>query len=57
MMKVKKMPAEFWSEAVTTAMFILNRMPTKAVKGKTPFEVWRGRKPNVSFIRMFGCIG
>jgi hypothetical protein len=56
MMKVKKMPAEFWGEAVTMAMFILNRMPTKAVKGKTSFEVWCGRKPNVSFLRMFGCV-
>ena len=37
-MKAKKMPAEFWGEAVTTAVFILNRAPTKALKGKTPFE-------------------
>jgi hypothetical protein len=32
-------------------------MPTKALKGKTPFEAWHGRKPNVSFLRMFGCVG
>ena len=38
-------------------MFILNRAPTKALKGKTPFEAWHGRKPNVSFLRTFGCIG
>ena len=57
MLKAKKMPAEFWGEAVTTAVFILNRAPTKALKGKTPFEAWHGRKPNVSFLRTFGCIG
>ena len=55
-MKAKKMPAEFWGEAVTTAVFILNRAPSKALKGKTPFEVCHGCKPNVSFLRTFGCI-
>ena len=53
MMKAKKMPAEFWGEAVTTAVFILNRAPTKALKGKTQFKAWHGRKPNVSFLRTF----
>ena len=38
-------------------VFIHNRVPTKALKGKTPFEAWHGRKPNVSFLRTFGCIG
>ena len=56
-MKAKKMPVEFWGEAVTTTVFILNRTPTKALKGKTSFEAWHGRKPNVSFLKTFGCIG
>ena len=42
---------------MTTAVFILNRAPTKALMGKTPFEAWYGRKPSVSFLRTFGCIG
>ena len=53
MMKAKGMPARFWGEAV----FILNRAPTKALKGVTPFEAWYGRKPSVSFLRTFDCIG
>ena len=57
MMKAKGMPAKFWGEAVTTAVFILNRAPTKALTGKTPFEAWYGSKLNVSFLRTFGCIG
>ena len=57
MMKAKSMLAKFWEEAVTTAVFILNRMPTKALKGKTPFEAWYGRKLSVSFLWTFGCIG
>ena len=38
-------------------VFILNRAPTKALTGKMPFEAWYGSKPNVSFLRTFGCIG
>ena len=37
-------------------VFIFNRAPTKALKGKTPFEAWYGRKPSVSFLRTFSCI-
>ena len=57
MMKAKKMSAELWGEAVTTAVFILNRAPTKALKGKTPFEAWHGLKSNMSFLGTFGCVG
>ena len=56
-MKAKKMPAEFWGDAVTAAVFILNRAPTKALKGKTPFETWHGDRPNVFFLRTFGYVG
>ena len=42
---------------MTMAVFILNRAPTKALTGKTPFEAWYGCKPNVLFLRTFGCIG
>ena len=56
MMKAKSMPTRFWGEAVTTAVFILSHTPTKALKGKTSFESWYGRKPSVSFLQTFGCI-
>ena len=42
---------------MTTVVFILNCTPTKALKGKTLFEAWYGRKPSVSFLRTFGYIG
>ena len=57
MMKAKGMPVKFWGEAVTTAVFILNHAPTKALTGKTSFEAWYGRKPSMSFLWSFGCIG
>ncbi|WVZ70815.1 hypothetical protein U9M48_019452 [Paspalum notatum var. saurae] len=57
MLKAKGMPATFWGEAVTTAVYILKRASTKALDGQTPFEVWHGRKPNISHLRTFRCVG
>ncbi|KAL4388518.1 hypothetical protein GQ457_09G024580 [Hibiscus cannabinus] len=56
MLKAKQMPREFWAEAVSTAVYILNRCPTKSVCDKTPEEAWSGRKPSIWHLRVFGCI-
>ncbi|KAJ9552910.1 hypothetical protein OSB04_016955 [Centaurea solstitialis] len=40
--------------ALETAAHILNRAPTKSVE-KTPYELWKGKKPNISFLRIWGC--
>ena len=50
-----KLNKKYWAEAVSTAIYLKNRSPTKAVKGKTPIEVWTGRKPNLQHLRIFGC--
>lgn len=56
MLKVKKMPNMLWGETVGTAVFILNRFYTHSVDGKTSYEVWHGRKPDMHYLRVFGCI-
>ena len=56
LLKARGMPAAFWGEAVNTAVFILNRCPTKALRGETPYEAWHGSKPAVHFLRTFGCL-
>jgi hypothetical protein len=56
LLKSRNMPTMFWGEAVATAVFLLNRAPTKAVDGMTPYEAWHGRRPDVSFLRTFGCV-
>jgi hypothetical protein len=50
------MPAAFCGEAVVTAVYILNRSPTKALNGRTSYEAWHGRKPAVSHLQVFGCL-
>ncbi|KAK3125062.1 hypothetical protein QOZ80_7BG0599500 [Eleusine coracana subsp. coracana] len=40
LLKQRDMPAMFWGEAVSTAVFLLNRAPTKALDGKTLYEAY-----------------
>ncbi|KAG8481821.1 hypothetical protein CXB51_027173 [Gossypium anomalum] len=46
----------FWAEAVNSSVYLLNKLPTHAVKDKTPFEAWHGLKPTVSHLKIFGCV-
>lgn len=39
-----------------TAMYLLNRAPTRSLDGKTPYEAWHNRKPKVNHLRTFGCV-
>lgn len=45
---------QYWGEAVATANYLLNLLPTAVIKGATPFELWWGKKPNYSHLRVFG---
>ena len=56
MLHDKGLPKTFWAEAVSTAVYLLNRCPTKAVWNRTPFEAWSGRKPSVKYFKVFGSI-
>ncbi|EEC72737.1 hypothetical protein OsI_06355 [Oryza sativa Indica Group] len=56
LVKQRGMPAIFWGEAVVTAVYILNRSPTKALDGRTPYEAWHRRKSAVSHLWVFGCL-
>ena len=49
MMSQADLPTSFWGFALEIATFLLNRTPTKAVEN-TPYEMWTGRKPNMSFL-------
>ncbi|XP_044510120.1 probable LRR receptor-like serine/threonine-protein kinase At3g47570 [Mangifera indica] len=54
MLSSSKLPKSLWVEALKTAVYILNRVPTKAVS-KTPFELFKGWKPSLRHIRVWGC--
>ncbi|KAK4402464.1 Retrovirus-related Pol polyprotein from transposon TNT 1-94 [Sesamum angolense] len=56
MLQEKHLPKAFWAEAVYTAVYLLNRCPTKAVQNMTPIEAWSGKKPSAKHLRVFGSI-
>ncbi|WZZ88611.1 hypothetical protein YC2023_117190 [Brassica napus] len=49
-------PKRFWSDAVATACYLINRIPTKVLKDQAPFEVLNKHKPSVDYLRVFGCL-
>jgi transposase InsO family protein len=49
------LPPSLWGECILTAVYLKNRMPTKALEDKTPYEVWTGHKPDLSHLREIGC--
>ena len=54
MMSHSSLPISMWMYALRTAMYLLNRVPSKAVS-KTPFELWTGRKPSLRHLHVWGC--
>ncbi|GKC50299.1 ribonuclease H-like domain-containing protein, partial [Tanacetum coccineum] len=48
-------PTVFWTKAVNTACYVLNRVLVTKPHNKTPYELIIGRPPSISFMRPFGC--
>ena len=56
MLWAAKLPIGFWASAVKCAVFLMNRSPHSALEKQiTPYEAWFGKKPNLGFLKVFGC--
>ena len=55
MMAQANLPIFFWGDALLTAIYILNRVPSKSVTS-TPYELWNGVKPNLGYFHLWGCV-
>nr|GEV22999.1 retrovirus-related Pol polyprotein from transposon TNT 1-94 [Tanacetum cinerariifolium] len=55
MLADSKLPTTFWAEAVNTACYVQNRVLVVKPHNKTPYELFHGRTPSLSFMRPFGC--
>lgn len=49
----KRLPLKLWAEAINYSVYALNRTLTTR-HDITPFELWHGKKPNISHMRIFG---
>ncbi|GJZ01894.1 putative ribonuclease H-like domain-containing protein [Tanacetum coccineum] len=55
MLAGSKLPTTFWAEAFNTACYVQNRVLVVKPHNKTPYELFHGRTPTLSFMRPFGC--
>lgn len=55
MLAISNLPMHFWAEAVSTACFTQNRTIINKRLNKTAYEIINNRKPNIRFLRVFGC--
>ncbi|GKD80171.1 retrovirus-related pol polyprotein from transposon TNT 1-94 [Tanacetum coccineum] len=51
-----RLPEFLWAEAVATTCFTQNRSIINTRHNKTPYELLRGRKPNVEYFHVFGSL-
>ncbi|KAG7599434.1 Integrase catalytic core [Arabidopsis suecica] len=56
MMFHHNVPKRFWGDAVLSACYLINRIPTKILKDLSPFEVINKTKPSLDHLRVFGCV-
>jgi hypothetical protein len=49
-----KTPDRFWAEAINTGCYSINRLYLHQILKKTSYELLTGKKPNVSYFRVFG---
>nr|GEW66618.1 retrovirus-related Pol polyprotein from transposon TNT 1-94 [Tanacetum cinerariifolium] len=55
MLANSKLPTMFWTEAVSTAYYVLNRVSITNPHNKTPYELLSGKVPNIQHLKPFGC--
>ena len=55
MLHDQDLPMHLWAEAVWTVVYVHNRTLHRVLENKTPKEVFSGKKPKVSHVKIFGC--
>ena len=55
MMSFSKLLISLWGYALETVACVLNVLPSKSV-ASTPYEIWKGKKPDFSYFRVWGCL-
>ena len=53
MLHENNLPTYFWVEAVNTSCYLLNRVLIRLSLDKTPYELWKNKKPNISYFKVF----
>ena len=54
MMTGTDLPLPFWGLSLETATLLLNQVHSKTIS-QTPYELWSGKRPSLSYLRIWGC--
>ena len=50
------MSKTFWADVINTIAFLINRGPSVPLGFRIPEKAWNGKKVNLSYLKMFGCL-
>ena len=50
------MPPSYWAEALSTAVFLINRRPSSSIHNGIPYHLLYRKMPDYSLLRVFGCL-
>ena len=56
LLKQASMPHRFWDEAISTVVYLINRMPTPLLKYTSPYKLLFNHDLDYRFLRTFGCM-
>jgi len=56
LMVQSKLPRKYWGEALLTATYLINRMPTNVLQNRSPFEVLYKTRPCCEHLKIFRCL-
>lgn len=49
------MPLSFWWDAFSTAVYLINGLPTNVLQGKSPIQLMMNTNLDFANLRVFGC--
>jgi len=55
MMHENNLAKHFWVETVNTTCYVENRIYIRRILEKATYELFKGRRPNISYFHLFGC--
>ena len=55
MLHDQDLPMHLWAEASRTMVYVQNHTPHRVLENNTPEEVFSGKKPKISHLRIFNC--
>ena len=55
MLNENNLPKYFWAKAVNIFCYVLNRVLLRPILKKAPYELWKNKKPNINYFKVFVC--